>query len=116
MKNNIIQKTLVLSENDFYVKHLSIINVFLPVSLTRKEIDILAAIMSLKGDIAKDRFGTTARKLIMEKFDLSQGGISNYLKSMREKGFITKDNEILPILYPRTDNQPYMFKLIKKNE
>jgi DNA-binding MarR family transcriptional regulator len=114
MNKEIIQKTLILDENEFYVKHLSIINVFLPVSLTKKEIDILAAIMSMKGDISRDRFGPTARKIIMEKFNLSQGGISNYLKSMKEKGFINEFNEILPILHPKSDNQPYMFKLVKK--
>jgi len=115
MTNNIIQKTLTLTEYDFFVKHLSIVNVFLPVHLTPKEIEVLAMFMSLTGDIAEDRFGTSARKIVMTKLNLSAGGLGNYLKSLKTKGFI-QNNEIIPILHPKSDEQPYMFKLIKKDE
>ena len=114
MSKDIIQKTLTLNDIDFYIKHLSIVNVFLPVNLTPKEIEILAGFMSLTGDIAKERFGTSARKLIMKKLNLSPGGMGNYLRVLKEKGFITEDYEILPILHPKANNQMYVFKLIKK--
>lgn len=115
---NPIKKQLVLEKNDYYVKHLSIINNFLPETLAPKEIEVLAAFMSLEGDIAKDRFGTSARKLVMEQVNISPGGLGNYLKSFKIKSFIRKNQEgkltILPILYPEELEQGYMFKLMKK--
>ena len=83
-----IRKELALTRDKYYMKHLSIINPLLPVSLTPKEIEVLAAFMALKGDIANDRFGTTARKLVMDKLSLSLSGLGNYLKSLKDKRFI----------------------------
>jgi len=110
----IIQKQLKLEKNDYYIKHLSIVNVFLPVELTPKEIEVLASFMSLEGDIALDRFGTSARRLVMRQLNLSPGGLGNYMKSLKTKGFIMEkqgDLTILPILHPEAEGQGYMFKL-----
>lgn len=114
---NPIKKQLVLGKNEYYVKHLSIINNFLPKELAPKEIEVLAAFMALEGDIANDRFGTSARKIVMEQVGISPGGLGNYLKSFKEKKFVTKVDgklNILPILYPNESHQGYMFKLVKK--
>ncbi len=114
----IIRKQLKLPKNDYYIKHLQIVNVFLPVQLTPREIEILAAFMSLEGDIAEDRFGTSARKIVMQGLNLSQGGLGNYMKSLQTKGFITKQGprmNILPILHPQPESQGYQFKL-ERNE
>ena len=107
----VIKKVLTLNQQDYYTKHLEIINCFLPVTMTPKEIEVLANFMSLQGDISNDRFGSTARKIVMQKMNLSLAGISNYMKSLKTKGFIT-GNSILPILFPDTKEQNYQFKLI----
>ena len=112
----IIKKQLKLPKNEYYVRHLSIVNVFLPESLTPKEIEVVASFMSLEGDIALDRFGTSARRIVMSSLKLSPGGLGNYLDSLQKKGFIKKENgsfTILPILHPGKQEQGYMFKLLK---
>lgn len=113
----VIQKQLTLGRNDYYVKHLSIVNVFLPTELTPKEIEVLAAFMSMEGDIASDRFGTSARKLVKRQLRISSGGLGNYMKSLKTKGFILNSDgipTILPILHPQPIEQGYMFKLKRK--
>lgn len=112
-----LKKQLVLPKNEYYIKHLSIVNVFLPKSLTPKEIEVIAAFMSLEGDIAEQRFGTSARKLVMSQLSISPGGLGNYLKSLKDKGFITENGDsfdILSILHPHTEKQNYMFQLVKQ--
>lgn len=112
----IIKKALQDLGDDYFVKHLQIVNVFLPKSLTSKEIDVLAAFMSLDGELVKkDRFGTTARKVVMEKYNLSPGGLGNYLKSLKDKGaiFINDYNvlEVKGFLLPDNSEQGYQFKI-----
>ena len=115
-----IKKQLKLPKNDYYTKHLSIVNVFLPVSLTPKEIEVLASFMSLEGDIANERFGTTARKMVMRELGVKPGGLGNYLKSLQGKGFLIKDEvekfKIHSMLYPELTTQNYMFQLLRVNE
>jgi hypothetical protein len=113
----IIKKQLILPKNEYYVKHLSIVNVFLPRKLTPKEIEVVASFMSLEGDIANDRFGTSARRIVMQGLNLSPGGLGNYMDSLQKKGFITKQDgsySILPILHPELEEQKYMFNLLKR--
>ena len=111
-----IKKQLTLPTKQYYEKHLAIVNVFLPVTLTPKEIEVLAAFMSLKGSIAEDRFGTSARKLVMKEMNIVPGGLGNYLRDLKRKGFIRESGDtltILPLLHPSQDKQNYMFQLIK---
>ena len=109
----IIRKTLRLKKEEFYKKHLLIINYILPVQMTNKEAEVLAAFMSLEGDIAKDPFGTSGRKLVREKLNLSAGGLGNYLEQLKSKGFILQGSTIaiLPVLIPNSTSQEYNFKL-----
>lgn len=115
---NTLKKQLRLPKLQYYSKHLSIVNVFLPVQLTPKEIEVLAAFMSLEGDIAQQRFGTSARKMVMSSLRVSPGGLGNYLKSLQEKGFLKEDSnekfKILPMLAPEPAQQNYQFQLIKE--
>ena len=111
----VISKTLSLSRSDYYRKHLGIINAILPEHLTPREIEILAEFMSLNGSIAHDRFGTTARKLVMGNLNLTLPGLSNHLKNLKDKKFI-RDDRILPILFPDLQEQGYAFKLINYEE
>lgn len=106
----IIRKTLKLTKEDYYTKHLAIINPLLPQHLTPREIEVLACFMSLNGSIDADRFGTTGRKIVMDRVGLTLSGLSNHLKSLKAKGFV-RDTVITPILFPKEDSQEYQFKL-----
>jgi hypothetical protein len=116
---NIIKKTLELDKEEFYKKHLLIINHILPVQMTSKEAEVLAAFMSLEGDISKDPFGTSSRKIVREKVGISAGGLGNYLEQLKTKGFIFEEDNvisILPFIIPDKTEQGYQFKLsIKTN-
>jgi hypothetical protein len=115
----IIQKVLSnLNTHDYYIKHLQIINPFLPLQLTPTEIEVLAAFMSLDGEVAeKDRFGTSMRKQVKSQLDnMSAGGMSNHLRHLLDKGAIFKDNgqlTIRPFLFPEEDGQGYQFKITR---
>jgi len=114
----VIRKKLILNKKDYYKIHLNIINSILPVKLTSKELEVLAVFMSLEGDIKKDPFGTSGRKIVMSIVGISPGGLGNYLHSLKKKGFINIVNNklnILNILIPEEKNQFYEFK-ISKNE
>ena len=83
--------------------------------MTPKEAEVLAIFMALEGDISSDPFGTSGRKIVRNKMNISSGGLGNYLRDLKDKGFIlTKvDGElyILPILIPQDKEQGYQFKL-----
>jgi hypothetical protein len=100
----------------YYETHLSIINCFLPVKMTPMEIKVMASFMNLEGDIATYRFGSTAKKLVVDSLKISYPGLCNYIKSLIDKGFlITVSKDILnirPILLPEKEGQEYSFKLI----
>ncbi|MHA1197729.1 MAG: hypothetical protein ACTSQF_00030 [Candidatus Heimdallarchaeaceae archaeon] len=66
--------------------------------------------MSFTGILAEDRFGATARKKVKTTMKLSNAGLSNYMRTLKDKGFITT-NKILPILFPENGSQLYQFKL-----
>lgn len=117
----VIQKELKVGLGEYYNIHLTIINSILPVKLTDKEIEVLAGFMSLdKNIIENDMFNTLARKKVKEKLDnMSAGALGNHLKSMIEKGFLTKDDitnkiTIKDFLIPEDDWQGYQFKIVKE--
>lgn len=115
----IITKRLSLTREEYYEKHLLIINHILPEQMTPKEAKVLAAFMSLKGDIAEDPFGTSGRKIVRDRLGISPGGLGNYLDQLKNKNFIIdKDGvlTILPILIPGEKEQLYQFKLDVKDE
>lgn len=117
----IARELKTLSEEEYYKKHLQIINPLLPKQLTQKELEVLAGFMALDGDIVKkDRFGTTARKIIKDRLSLSDGGLGNYLKALKEKSFIFKNEfnvlEAQSMLFPEKDWQGYQFKIVKNGE
>lgn len=110
-----ITKTLKLSRRQYYEVHLSIINGLLPVKMTPKEIEVLSCFMSFTGELGLNRFGTTARKMVKQDLGLSDGGLGNYLKFLREKGFLKQSGTewtINPILIPDGSLQEYRFLLI----
>lgn len=112
---NIIRKTLKLSREEYYNKHLLIINHILPIQMTPKEAKVLAHFMALEGDLSKDPFSTTGRKIVRQGLGISAGGLGNYLEQLKQKGFIKvredKVLSIIPILNPGKTGQGYQFKL-----
>ena len=112
------KKVLKLKEVDYFQKHLEIVNSMLPVKMTPKEIEVLSNFISLKGEIAEeDRFGTTCRKIVKSRMNLKDGGLGNFLKSLKTKGFIKEDEngklKILPFLFANSNTQVYMIKIVK---
>jgi|GEM_PF-1968330 len=116
----IIQKSEKLSHEDYYKKHLSIINSMLPNHLVPKEIEVLAAFMGADPKLIEDdRFNPVIRKKVMAQLGLQPGGLSNYLKALINKGCLTKSEITKKItikehLLPEDDGQGYRFKIMKK--
>lgn len=114
-----IKKLMALDKIAYYETHLALVNALLPAKMTPKEIEVLARFMGLEGDIALDRFGTSAKKLIKEGLKLSDGGLGNYMKSLKDKRFIIDVNGTLkvhPLLQNDGKEQLYQFKLVNKSE
>lgn len=116
----VIQQAFRLENEDYYTMHLNIVNAILPVKLTEKELEVLSAFMSLDKNIIEDGyFNSVARKKVMKKLNLLPAGLSNHLREMINKGFLSKNSvtnfiTIKEFLLPQEDGQGYQFKLIKK--
>lgn len=115
----VIKKVISVSREDYYVAHLSIINPLLPVKMTPKEIEVLGTFMSITGEVAEhDRFGTTCKKIVKERLKLSDGGLGNYLKVLKEKGFIYTNEAgiltVLEVLQADPITQNYLFKIVEE--
>lgn len=116
----IIQKVFNLNNEDYYITHLRIVNCLLPVKLSDKESEVLAAFMSLDKLITEGNyFNPVARKKVQLLLNLSPAGLSNHLKSMLKKQFLTENaiNNIIlikPFLFPENNNQGYQFKITKQ--
>jgi len=104
----IIRKKLSLSESEYYRTHLRIITSLMPVSLTNRELEVLAEFMSFKG--VSDRFGTDQRRWVMDKLNIKAPNLTNLLKTLEFKGVI-KDGAILPVFLPNVGIQGYEFLL-----
>ena len=113
-----ISKQLRLDKDSYYETHLSIVNCILPVKMTPMEIKVLSRFMGLSGDISQDRFGTSAKKIVKADLGITSAGMSNYLRTLKDKGFIKEGASItiLPILFPNKGEQDYLFKLINIEE
>ena len=114
-----IFKTLKLDREAYYETHLNVINSMLPVKMTPMEIKVVAKFMELDGDIAKDRFGTTGRKMVRESLELSSAGLSNYINSLKNKKFLRDIQgklQILDLLFPERNIQEYHLRFVVNNE
>ena len=111
----IIRKKLKLQKEEFNKKHLLIINHLLPVQMTNREAEVLAAFLALEGDLAKDPFSTTGRKIVMGKLGLKPGGLGNFIRDLKKKKLILETEEeelyLLPVLIPQEGRQLYQFVL-----
>lgn len=87
-------KTIQFNDpSEYHEMHFKLLNVILPESrkLTNKEVEVLVVVLGLEGDTTRYPFGTTARKIIMERTGVKKSGLSNYIKTLLEKGFIVED-------------------------
>lgn len=115
----IIQKAFKLDNDKYYELHLQIVNSVLPVRLSEKELEVLSSFMALEKNIIKiDNFNSFARKQVKTKLGLTSAGLSNHLRSMIDKGFLSKDEmsgliTIKHFLIPEEDGQGYQFKIVK---
>jgi len=116
----LIRRVFHLEKDDYYRKHLSIVNTLLPMYLTVKEIEVLSTFMSLdKNLIEEDMFNPVSRKRVMKELHLSPGGLGNHLKSMINKKVldrnkITNKITIKTFLLPQEPVQGYQIKILKK--
>lgn len=118
---NPIQKVLRLDGISYYKTHLLLVNAVLPATarLTEKELEVLAVFMSFDENIPLGRFGTYARKLVREKLSISEGGLGNYIKFLKDKRFIIKRDDKLmfvPLIEIPKEEQAYLFKLVNTEQ
>lgn len=119
-----IKKGLVLPREEYYVKHLEVLNVILPEKLTGKEIQILSSFMSLPLSMVEDdRFNTLARKQVKKHCEISDASLSNHLGNMIEKKFlfrsqITNKITINELILAGDSGQAYtiLFKVAKDEQ
>lgn len=107
----VIKKAVSLASFEYYLLHLNIINNFLPIKISVKEMEILACYMMIDELI---RFEPKGRRLVKEKLNLSDGGLSNHMRSIKNKGLIINlegEDIIIPILFPDLVSQYYQFKI-----
>ena len=115
----IIQQAFKLSPSDYYTMHLQITNAIFAVKLTAKELEVLAAFMSLDPAITKEgHFNPVARKIVRTKLNLVPAGLSNHLREMINKGFLTRNSitkviTIKTYLLPEEDGQGYQLRIQK---
>lgn len=111
---NVIGKSLELGKVSYYIKHLDIIDAFLPYSLTKREREVLGNFMAIGSDYVFDK---ESRKVVMDRCGLDFGGLSNYIRSLRRKGVLRKDGGryvIMDYVIPNSDYQGYKFKIVNK--
>lgn len=106
----VLRKTLKVSPKEFYRKHLTIINAFMPVPLAGRELDVLATFMYY------GNFKAQTKQKICEELEISSAGLGNYMASLKKKGYIKKDDNdnyvITPIVIPNSGEfQMYEFTL-----
>ena len=84
-----VQKTIRKSGREYYETHLHLINPLLEHSLTPTEIVVLSAFMSDVSEIATiDRFHREVRKKVKRDLEISNGGLSNYLRAFKDKEIV----------------------------
>jgi DNA-binding MarR family transcriptional regulator len=82
-----IKKKVILDGPDYYAQHLYIVSSILPVKLTEKEIQVLSLFMD------KRSFDTRAKQYVKKRLNLSAANLSNYLRTLLEKGYIKRSEE-----------------------
>lgn len=119
---SIIKKSLVLTKEGYFSKHLEIINPLLPNPLSSKEIEVLSYFLALPGgEIAKrDRFSFSFREIVRKELKMSYASLYNHLHNLKKKGALIENEEgnltPQPILIPDDNSQGYMIKITMAKE
>ena len=120
MNKETISKSLELSNFEFFRMHLNIVLCFLPkLHLSKGEISVLAAFMSMKEEFENKLFVGEPRSNVRKMLNLTNPNVSNYIKTLEEKGCIVTQKRIKiihPTLFPKANDQFYMFKLANNGE
>ena len=65
-------------------------------------------------------FSTESRRLVREDYNLSHGGLGNYLKDFRDKGYIQRGEDqeyyLNPLVQMENGRQDYKFTLVREQE
>lgn len=115
----ILEKSLInLTPKEYYLFHLSIINIFSPVEITPKEREVLAVFLSFTGERAEtERFSSYFRKKVKIELKLSDGGLTNHITSLKNKGAIVERIDgtlfVSESLLPEPKKQLYQFKILQ---
>lgn len=115
----VIKKAIKVKPEEYFNKHLEIINPLMPTKFTPMEMKVLTAFMNIDGEeVEEGRFNPYTRKLVMKDLGLSAGGLGNYLRSLVKKGFLikskyTKNLSVADYLIPEDKWQGYQFKIDK---
>lgn len=115
----ILTKKLKLNSREYYITHMNILNALLPIKLTPAEIEIIAAFLEINGTLANNRFSTTGRQIVRKTLNISHQYLTNYIKSLVKKGFITNNDdklELIPILFPEEKTQEYKIHITNENK
>lgn len=109
-----VSKTISLDSSNYYRVHLELINPILPVRLSDRELLVLSCMMGVG-----DCFSKEGRKKVREKMGLSFGSLTNYIRQLKDKGFILGedgDYRINGLIVPNGDSQEYYFKIVRNEE
>lgn len=89
----ILTKKQLLSSSRYYETHMKIVNIVLQLNLEPKELQVLAAFMSLDKKILEgDVINSFSRKKVREQLEMSPASVTNHLRSLISKGMIIKDD------------------------
>lgn len=113
-----VSKKKIITEGlDYYIQNLNLINTLLGIGMTEKEIAIVAHFLNLPYNVKLEGFlDTYSKKLIRENLNLSNAGLSNYIKNLTMKKVLDRDEEtgrvsINPQVIPEEGWQGYQIKI-----
>lgn len=118
----VIQKQIKKDSFNYFLVHMKLINIFMESLLSEKEMEVLAATLSLDQKIiGVEPYNPFARKKIRERLKMSPAGLSNHIRSLIDKGVLVKDEitnriNIRDFIIPNPEWQGYQFKVIKEKD
>ena len=116
-------KTLKLRTDEYYERHVMLVNAILGNPLTGREVEVLGIVLHLQ-DQGQDPFSRENRALIKKKLKIESANLSNFIRGLVSKKFMKRGSDaggkaaiiIAPGLSPGGKEEIYQFKLIHDNE
>lgn len=91
----IIPLTVSKQKDNFYRSYLTLINALLGQSISDLDLEVLEQIYF----VCEGRLTTENRKTLAVALNMSAAHLTNYIKRLRDKGYLTIDNELSSKLY-----------------